>query len=136
MSKTSMSEGFHGPKWDLCRVQPGSPFWRSWHSRSHGYKRDILSTFMSELWLNSWHALSKLLLSRVNKLTSCWIFTFKISTLDDQCPFIRLASLLHATLIKKIVILMMIPQTNFEKFDDSVYEFWRMIVQVQHYLRR
>ncbi len=68
----------------------GSLFWMSWCSRSCGYKQDILSTFMSELWLNSWHAFTKLLLSRVKKLTRCWIFTFEISTRDEQCPNLSL----------------------------------------------
>ncbi len=42
----------------LCSSQAsGGPFWVSWRSRSRGYKRDILSTFMSELrqqseWIN------------------------------------------------------------------------------------
>ncbi len=32
--------------------------------------------------------------------------------------------------------LLMIPHMNFEMFDDSAHEFWRMIMQVQHWLRR
>ncbi len=116
----------------LCSSQAsGSPFWISWRSRSRGYKRDILSTIMSELWLNSWHAPIKLLRNRVNKLTRC-------SKIAARSHFISLASLLHATFIKKSLSwwsahkLLMIPHTNFEIFDDSAHKFWRMVVHVQH----
>ncbi len=57
-----------------------------WCSRSCGYKQDILSTFMSELRLNSWHALSKLLRNRVNKLTRCWIFTIVVPEPEIRTP--------------------------------------------------
>ncbi len=48
----------------------------------------------------------------------------------DPCPFIRLVSLLYATFIKKKKLswrfrirTLMIPHTNFERFDDSAHEY-------------
>ncbi len=101
-------------------------FWMSWCSRSRGYKRDILSTFMLELWLNSWHALTKLLLSRVNKLSRCWIYNSKLAKIAAHGHFmLRLSknSYLDDSAHEPLVI----PHTNFEMFDDSAHEFWRMI---------
>ncbi len=59
----------HGPCGAHVVFKQGiwSSILNEWHSRSRGYKRDILSTFMSELRLNSWHSLTKLLQNRVNK---------------------------------------------------------------------
>ncbi len=57
-----------------------------WCSKSRGYKQDTLSTFMLELMLNSWHALTKLLRNRVNKLIRCWIFTIVVPKPELRIP--------------------------------------------------
>ncbi len=111
----------------LCSSQAsGSPFWMSYCSRSRGYKwRDTLSTFMSELRINSWHALTKLLRNRVNKLTRCWIFPFEISSvhLSGWRHFCMLCLSKKSYLDDSAHEHLMIPHTNFEMFDDFAHEY-------------
>ncbi len=117
-SHQSVIEVIIGPVGPMfCSSQAsGSPFWISWRSRSRGYKRDIISTFMSELRLNSWHAPSKLLRNRVNKITRC----YKLPKIATHSHFIRLAS--HLLHLSKIVILM-IPHTNFWWFRTQILKY-------------
>ncbi len=75
----------HGPH-VVFRQGIRSSILNEWCSRSRGYKQDILWTFMSELRLNSWHALTKLLRNRVNKLTRCWIFTIVVPEPEIRTP--------------------------------------------------
>ncbi len=80
-------------------THPRHPFWM----RSHGYKWDILFTFMTELRLKSWHALTKLLQNRMNKITRCWIFTIVVQELEIRTHSGRLNHC-HASLVMHVYI--------------------------------
>ncbi len=118
-----------GPVWPmLCSSQASvSPFWNKLTFQVTWLKRwDILSTFMLKLWLHSWHALTKLLRNRSNKLTRCWTLIFQILTcvhLSGWHHFCMLRLSKNSYLDDSEHKLLMIPHTNFEMFDDFTHEY-------------